>query len=57
MQVNCLILQFCDAPKSWMNKFCRLVYCRPDRSQAVYIEYTNDEVVAAQFPHGNLVKM
>ena len=33
--------------------FCRFAICRPDRPNAVLVEYVGDARVAAQFPHGN----
>jgi len=38
------------------DKFCRTVYSRPDRPNAVLITYTGDHTVAAQFAHGNAKK-
>lgn len=42
-----------DAPKSWSTKFARTAFFRPDRPKSVLIQYSGDETVAAQFPHGN----
>ena len=48
-----LYFQIYDGPKTWSKLFTRMVYSRKDRSNSVVIQYTGDENVAADFPHGN----
>jgi len=42
-----------NGPNSWTSEFCRFAFFDIAHPNAVVVQYTGDEKVAAQFPHGN----
>ena len=49
------MLQVLDAHKMPNPKFSRVAYIRSDRPGMVLVEYTGDEALARQYPHGNSI--